>query len=331
MPAVSIVMSVYNGARFVEQTVHSVLAQTLQDFEFIIIDDGSRDGSAEILERLAAQDSRIRLVRQENRGLIASLNRGIELTQAEYIARIDADDLMMPERLAVQAAFLDAYPEVGVVSSNADTIDAEGNVIGQWVKPSSDTALRWHLLFSPPMMHPSVMYRKSVVVAAGMYATDAPHAEDFDLWVRLSPVTTFHNLPQKLTQRRKWEEQITAAKAKEVEETSCVICAKYMRLVLGNQASEYRGGLRHLAAAMNGNLNVKSIVEDMDVILMIKVYEKMVSAYGDIEYINRNFRNRSYYLIKSKNIDSFLLELRIALKSGLGVLFWVRNKLKNLF
>src|SRR5262245_14197402 len=115
-PAISVLMPIYNAGRFLPAAVESVLAQTFADFELIAIDDGSRDGSSEVLAQLAARDPRIRVFAQENRGIVATLNRALELARAPLVARMDADDLSRPDRFAKQIAFLRQHPEVAAVS-----------------------------------------------------------------------------------------------------------------------------------------------------------------------------------------------------------------------
>ncbi len=130
VPRVSVLMSVYNGERFLRDSVESILGQTFTDFEFLILDDGSTDSTCEILEEYANKDARIVLVRNDrNLGLTRSLNKGLRLVRGEYLARQDADDISLPKRLEMQVKFLDAHPEVGVVGSALEIIDENGNTI----------------------------------------------------------------------------------------------------------------------------------------------------------------------------------------------------------
>lgn len=181
-PAVSVVMSVYNGERWLREAVDSILNQTLRDLEFIIINDGSKDGTLEILKGYT--DPRIRLVSRENRGLISSLNEGIDLARAEYVARMDCDDVSMPERLALEARYLDEHPEVSLVFARTRMAapDHEYTTNPQF----TDSTLPPILLEDNIFAHGSVMYRKSAVVAAGKYSHDFPSAEDRALWLQLA-------------------------------------------------------------------------------------------------------------------------------------------------
>src|SRR5271170_1107899 len=122
-PRVSLVLAVYNGERHLPQSLESVLGQTFRDFELIVVDDGSTDRTPEILDGVARVDPRVVVVRQENRGLTASLIRGIGMARGTYVARQDADDVSKPERLGRQVAHLDAHPSIAALGTSADVID----------------------------------------------------------------------------------------------------------------------------------------------------------------------------------------------------------------
>ena len=128
-PAISVVMSVYNGARYLHPAVESILEQDFADFEFIIVDDGSTDGSGAILLEFAEKDARIRLIQRENRGLVASLNEAIALARAPLIARMDCDDIAMPDRFTRQIEYLADHPEIAIVGSHIHEIDEDGAIV----------------------------------------------------------------------------------------------------------------------------------------------------------------------------------------------------------
>jgi glycosyltransferase involved in cell wall biosynthesis len=136
MARVSVVMSVFNGERFLREAVDSILGQTYRDLELIVIDDGSADGSGEILAQRRQADARLRVFPQANMGLTRSLNRGVELSTGEYVARMDADDLSEPRRFERQVAFMDAHPDVGLLGTAYREIDGEGRVLGTKVFPT---------------------------------------------------------------------------------------------------------------------------------------------------------------------------------------------------
>lgn len=199
-PAVSVVMAVRDGAAWVAEAVGSVLAQTDGDHELIVVDDGSTDATAVLLAGLT--DPRLRVVRQEAAGLTRALNRGLGAARADLVARLDADDLTLPERIARQRAFLAAHPDVGVLGTAAREIDAAGRPVGEVRPPLDDAAIRRALIRRNPFVHSSVMARRGLLTSVGGYDERVAVAQDYDLWMRLAPRTRLANLPEVLVVRR---------------------------------------------------------------------------------------------------------------------------------
>lgn len=195
---VSVVMSVYNGDRYLREAVDSILNQTFTDFEFIIIDDGSTDTTWQILTAYAKQDSRILPIRNdENIGLTCSLNKGIALAKGKYIARMDADDISLRDRFAKQVAFMDAHPEVGVCGSWIKFISEGISYI--WHYPTDDKTIRCWLLFKTALAHPSIIMRKNLFLKAGLsYDPAYKYAQDHELWVRSSKYCKLANIGEVL-------------------------------------------------------------------------------------------------------------------------------------
>jgi hypothetical protein len=215
-PQVSVAMSVYDGERFLPQAIESVLSQSFANFEYLILDDGSQDSTRAIIESYAAKDRRIRLIVRENRGLISSLNQLIGEARAPLIARMDADDISMPQRFARQVAFLDAHPDYGVLGSRCDDIDEAGNpfAIHPSLHPQTHEEFIEAIAMERPLLcHPAVMYRRAVVLAVGGYHTAFRHCEDFDLWLRLASVTRLCSLPEQLIRYRHYPEQVSSRHA----------------------------------------------------------------------------------------------------------------------
>lgn len=232
MTRVSVLMPVYNGATYLREALDSILRQTFRDFEFIIINDGSTDRSAEIVR--SYDDPRLRYFENEqNIGLIRSLNRGLALARSPYIARMDADDISLPERLAKQVEFLDAHPEVGVLGCAVQVTDGCGNPSHVWRFPAEHGFLRWCLCFYNPIPHPTVMMRREVVDQVGEYSSDMIHAEDYDLWRRLSWVTRLSNLQDVLLYLRKHEAGVTNRHLAQQRKNSIRISQLMMSEVLG--------------------------------------------------------------------------------------------------
>ncbi len=160
-PRVTVLMTVYNGLPYIAAAVESILSQTFTDFEFLIINDGSPDNSMAAVAEY--RDDRIRVVdNPENIGQTRSLNRGLQLARGELIARLDQDDIALPERLEKQVAFADANPQVAALGTAATIIDEQGIDIGSAPVLTSERTLRWGLLFHNVLSHPSVMFRRSI-------------------------------------------------------------------------------------------------------------------------------------------------------------------------
>ena len=203
-PAISVILPVYNVEAYVREAVESILAQTFMDFELIIINDGSTDGSGAILRELAARDARIVLVERPNDGLVSALNDGIEIARADLIARMDADDVSMPERFALQHARMVHEPELAVLGSFIRVMDKAGNIIRLDKYPLTPKAAAHHVEhIGCPVVHPAVMMRRGAVLKAGGYRKAFSHAEDYDLWLRMSDLGyAIANLPQPLLNYR---------------------------------------------------------------------------------------------------------------------------------
>jgi glycosyltransferase involved in cell wall biosynthesis len=199
MPAVTVLLGVYNGAQRLGRAIESVLAQTFADFELLVIDDASQDASVRIVEQLAARDSRIRLLRNErNEGLGAVLHRGILEARADLIARMDADDVALPERLEKQVRFLSDHPRVDVLGTCAIDIDEDGRPLRERRVPTDhDTIVK--LMWTNPLIHPTVMFRRDRVLAAGSYSATVRRRQDYELWFRcVRAGLGFANLPEPL-------------------------------------------------------------------------------------------------------------------------------------
>jgi glycosyltransferase involved in cell wall biosynthesis len=193
-PLVSVVMSVFNGESFLVEAVESILAQTFRDLEFVVIDDGSIDGTAEILARYASQDERMRVYRHENRGRAESLNIGISLARGKYIARMDADDIALPDRLREQVEFMECHQEVGLLSGAVQVINAKGQMLIIVRPPLEDPEIRLVMERANTIYHPTVLMRKELVVASGGYRKALLDADDYDLFLRIGERSKFASL-----------------------------------------------------------------------------------------------------------------------------------------
>jgi glycosyltransferase involved in cell wall biosynthesis len=202
LPVISVVMSVYNGKKYLRESIDSILNQSCKDFEFIIVNDGSNDGSLEIVFEYQASDRRIMIVNQSNIGLTRSLNRGIKLAAGQYIARQDADDISVPTRLEKQLNYIKNCPELAMVGCLSDVFTADGIVRKCRVLKLSSRGIKQYLASRNLFMHGAVMMRKSCLAKVGFYREFFRHSQDYDLWLRLSQYFDIDILPEHLYQYR---------------------------------------------------------------------------------------------------------------------------------
>ena len=201
MPKVSVIMPVFNGEKFLRTAIESILNQTYTDFELIIIDDGSTDNTPDIIE--SYKDQRIIFFRKSNQGVASSLNTGIRLSKAEYIARMDADDVSEPDRLKYQVDYLDQHPECVLVDVSAILIDEDGMPLRQRPQPHGENAIIRSLQRgTSPFNDPSVMFRKSAALSCGLFNEHMIIGSDWYLWAKLSECGKTTNIPMYLLRYR---------------------------------------------------------------------------------------------------------------------------------
>ncbi|WP_159976999.1 MULTISPECIES: glycosyltransferase [unclassified Novosphingobium] len=220
-PRVSVILPCYNGEIYLREAVQSILDQTLADFELIVVDDGSTDGSPAILQDMAGKDARIRVVTQPNGGIVAALNTAIEYAQGQYIARMDADDVSFPERLAFQASYLDRHPDVVLVGGYAV---GDRNPTPTSTRTTGGRHASTDLSVFPPRiavsMHPLIMMRAAALRAMRGYRSDYRHAEDYDLFIRASAHGRIENPPVDVLFYRRHEGAISIGNVEEQERSA---------------------------------------------------------------------------------------------------------------
>lgn len=218
-PKVTVLMPVYNGEKYLRESIDSILNQTFGDFEFLIINDGSNDNSAGIVR--SYNDKRINFVENEqNRGLSFSLNKGIDLSNSEYIARMDADDISLPSRLEKQIAFLNKNPNVGICGTWGQFF-GESSLIAK--TPKSHNKIKGHLFSNCSMLHPTVVFRNNLFKKYNLkYRTDFKIAQDYELWTRASSLINFSNITEVLLMYRINVTQLTSGNNRLLEENTTI-------------------------------------------------------------------------------------------------------------
>lgn len=195
MVTVSVLMAVFNGEKYLSASIESILGQTFGDFEFLILDDGSTDSTVAILNRYAEHDGRIRIISRPNEGLIASLNELLGCAQGEFVARMDADDVALPERFSKQVQFLRNHRDVVCVGGAIEFIDSKGRFLRSLHYPSHDEDLQERNLCGEcAICHPASMMRRESLIRIKGYDHDFRLAEDLDLWLRLGEIGRLANL-----------------------------------------------------------------------------------------------------------------------------------------
>lgn len=224
-PKVTVFIPVYNAEKYLKECIDSILTQTFTDFELLLIDDGSNDGSAAVIAAIA--DPRIRYVKNEkNMGIARTRNRGLELARGEYIAFIDSDDICVPQRLEKQVAFLDANPQVGICGGWIQEIYPDGTLIKGELRqyPAGDAEIREMMYWNCPLWNPSVTMRKAVIEAHGIrHNTEFISASDFDLFVKIGKVSSMANLPEIMLLYRRHENQITTRRTFEANRNASLL------------------------------------------------------------------------------------------------------------
>lgn len=202
-PSLTVLMSVYNGLPYLKEAIDSILQQTFSDFEFLIIDDASTDGSSQLLAEYAERDRRIRiLTNQKNRGLGYSLARGVEVATTPWIARMDADDIAVPDRLQLQMDYVKEHPDVDILGGYLGFINDQGKFLFKKPVPTSHEEI-YRLIWTNPFSHITVLFRREAILRVGSYSDRTHRSEDYELWFRCAREgVIFANLPVILTYYR---------------------------------------------------------------------------------------------------------------------------------
>jgi len=199
-PKITVLMPVYNEEKFLKEAIESILNQTFYDFEFLIIDDGSEDGSHDIIQ--SYQDERIILISRKNHGLAYSLNEGIEKGRGKFIARMDGDDISLPQRLKKQDNFLETHADIGIVGTWAIIMTENGEDLYLEERPLKDMEIRKFLMRTSPFFHGSVMFRRDLFESCGPYPQEFKWGQDWVLWHRFAAKTNLANIGEPLYKYR---------------------------------------------------------------------------------------------------------------------------------
>jgi len=249
-PIVSILLPVYNCERYLGDAIQSIISQTFTSFEFIIINDGSTDRSADIIATF--RDKRIRVFHQSNQGLAATLNRGISLARGKYIARQDQDDLSNPGRISLQVAYMEEHPDCVLLGSWAQIMEMDRLTDRFHRHPVDELMLRYQLLFNNPFVHSSVLLRRSALLQVGSYTTDPNRQppEDYELWSRLSRIGSIANIGEVLLTYREIPGSMSRKGPSPFKRRLVMICAENIAAATGLPSND--SSVRAIAALTHG-------------------------------------------------------------------------------
>jgi len=311
-PAVTVLMPVHNGERYLKEAVESILAQTFADFEFLVIDDGSTDRSRQIVESFG--DPRIVLVANaQNRGTVHVLNQGIALAKGRYIARMDSDDISLPERFERQVRFMEAHPKVGV-SGTAMRLIKNGKLRNTRTHAPSDQELKIQLLFSPCFFHPTVIIRAELA-KAHPYPDNLVYTQDYNYWTHLASLTSFANLDEVLLHFREHEGQISTRKADMQVSNSRALRAKYLKRLMST-ASDEELAIHHAIAENRNDIDLEQAKAWLEKLVETNDVARMFDAE-----IFRKEMARRWWLVCRKNTRHGRTTLQVYRSSFLQPLY----------
>jgi glycosyltransferase involved in cell wall biosynthesis len=278
-PRLSVLLPVLNGERFLDEAIASIVAQDFAEFEFIVIDDGSTDATPAILERWAARDSRIVILRSErNLGISASLNKGLDVARGAYIARQDADDISEPGRFRAQVEVLDAQSDVVLVSTNYHVIDRAGNILQTTQLDHPPALIEFLLLFSNALGgHSQVMFRRDAIRELGAYSTEFLCSQDYELWTRVVRRGRIVVLPQTGMRYRVHDSRITVRESDRQIEESWGITRRMLTAYLVRELSD----AELCAIASVWRQHLPSMRPDLASAVFAEAYRAFTRAHSD--------------------------------------------------
>lgn len=229
-PCVSVLMPAYNAQKYIGEAIESILNQTYKNIELIVVDDASTENTWDVVCKYASKDKRMVIHRNEkNLKLSKTLNTCIMLSTGEYLARMDADDISLPQRISSQVAFLEENHDVGVVGATIEIIDSKGRPIGKREYHTSDKDIRAHIFKYSPFAHPVIMMRKDILITSGLYNDHYNPAEDYELYFRMGAISKFGNLRETGLKYRVVDKSMTTGSMQRMELKTIEIRKKFSK------------------------------------------------------------------------------------------------------
>lgn len=315
-PLVSVVLAVYNGEQYLAQAIQSVLNQTYKNFEFFIVDDGSTDGSLQIIQSF--RDERIQIISRENKGLVASLNEGIAAANGKYIARMDADDECLPERFEKQVAYLEANDRVGLCGTSFYYVNNNGESKSVWHLNNEE--LKANFLFTCPILHPTAFMRTSVLRENNLEYGNVRFAQDLDLWYRISLVSNLAVLPDVLLKYRLHDKSISKQHSQEQTESALRTHRQVLKKLCGNSEAKY--------VAMESKLHFLIFTKPLqfnEVAAIIEILKALIKINNKTKAFNKDAFK------KMAALNLYLINYRFGFPFSLKLLWLFLTKGNTLF
>lgn len=283
---VSVIMPAYNAAEHLSEAIDSILRQTLSDFEFLILDDGSTDDTIEIINQY--NDSRIKLIRNEgNKGLVYTLNKGLEISQGQYIARMDADDIAMSDRFEKQVHFMNENPDISILSTAFEFLGTPYHIHF----PTDNEGIRVKLLENTALLHPGVMFKREAVIKNNLrYNEDYKYAEDYHLWtIAAQQGIKMANLDEVLVEYRQHANQVSMSRLKEQDEVKERIKLEYLSFYFQNDLTKDE------LVSVNSFFNIPFFEK-------IQLLDKLNNLNLKYKYFNQELFERHINILIYKNV-----------------------------
>jgi glycosyltransferase involved in cell wall biosynthesis len=291
-PKVSVLMAAYNAEKHIEESICSIINQSYKNFEFIIVNDGSTDNTASIIEKYAKHDKRICFSNQKNIGLTKTLIKLIDRARGLYIARMDTDDISHPERLSLQVDYLDNNQSVGVIGSWVNIIDEKGSIRRKKRLITESKKIKKRIIYSNQLVHGSVIFRKNIYQKAGGYDSNFIYSQDYDLWLRMINQTNITNYPEYLYYVRFHAESLTNKNFKSQREFAVNAIIKNV----SHQKIMHKNFFYRFICKASECQNNKT-----DYIKII-VYARFLLRMGD-------YKGSAFYFAKMKNFEGRMMTL----------------------
>jgi len=283
-PRVTVLMPVRDGERWLRQAVESALAQTMPDLELLVVDDGSGDATPRIVAGYAERDRRVRLLTQAPEGLVAALNRGLAAAAAPLIARLDADDIALPQRLERQLDHLARHPDIVLLGSWAEEIDDEGRTTGQLRPPAEGAVLADQLLAMNPFIHSTVTFRTATVRGLGGYRAAFEAAEDDELWQRMAEAGRVAILPEALIRYRAHQANVTSRKR--IRQAFSARLARHASLIRRREGHDPALGLAGPPDWWADEAEQAFYVEDAQIYRFLELADPETAAAADLNRLD---------------------------------------------